>query len=43
MKESYITPEMDVDRLEAAEDILTASANLSGDGEYANLFWTWDF
>ena len=42
MKERYITPEMDVERLEQTEDILTASTQafgLFGD-EYT---WVWNF
>ena len=39
MKEAYTAPKMDVERLEAAEDILTAS----GYGLFGENDWEWMF
>ena len=41
MKERYITPEMDVERLEQTEDILTASTQAVG--LFGDDTWVWTF
>ena len=39
MKEAYTAPKMDVERLEAAEDILTTSTNAVG--VFGDDTWVW--